>query len=40
MKLSAFSEGAVPLVLLGLSLLDHIIFNAKDYYSFVENDII
>ncbi|HPF16710.1 MAG TPA: DNA repair protein RadC, partial [Thermotogota bacterium] len=26
--------------LLGLSLLDHIIFNTKDYYSFVENDII
>mgnify|MGYP001175234259 CR=1 FL=1 len=26
--------------LLGLSLLDHIIFNTKDYYSFVEKDII
>jgi len=26
--------------LLGLSLLDHIIFNTMDYYSFAENDII
>jgi len=38
MKLSVFSEEAAQL--LGLSLLDNIIFNAKDYYSFVENEII
>ena len=25
---------------LGINLLDHIIFNSKSYYSFVENDIL
>ncbi len=26
--------------ILGISLMDHIIFNAKGYYSFLENDLL